>query len=160
TMSAAACVAPRIVGKPLRRCIESLLACALVATLGATRAWAVVDCTALSSGVAFATYDPLAATSTDSTGTVNVVCAYVSGGADQIGYRLSLSTGLSGTYVARQLRAGTNTLAYNLYGDAGRTAVWGNGNGGTTTMTGSFTVGPGVGNSLRIDTVTIYGRMP
>jgi spore coat protein U-like protein len=133
---------------------------AIACTLSAGRAWAVADCTALASGVAFGVYDPLAAAPDDSTASMTVVCAYVSGGTDQVGYRVSLSTGDSGTYSARTMHAGSSALNYNLYSDAGRTAVWGDGSNGTTVMSDSFTVGPGVGNSLRIDTRTIYGRMP
>jgi len=118
------------------------------------------DCTALTNGVAFGVYDTLAAAPDDSTGSVSVVCAYVGGRTARVSYSVSLSTGSSNTYSTRRMSAGTSGLNYNLYSNAGHTTVWGNGSNGTTEMSGSFTIGPGVGNSLRIDTSTIYGRMP
>jgi spore coat protein U-like protein len=136
------------------------IAVAFAGVACAPTAWADADCTAITTGVAFATYDPLVTAPDDSTGTVTVICAYVSGGTDQVGYTVSLSTGSSGTYATRTMRDGANALNYNLYGNAGRTTVWGNGSNGTSVMSGSFTVGPGTGNSLRIDSNTIYGRMP
>jgi len=147
-------------GSRIRRRRAVTLVLALVTALGTGVVRADADCTALTSGVAFGVYDPIAAAPDDSTGSVTVVCAYVGGGTDRVSYRVALSTGGSGAYATRKMRAGASALNYNLYSDAGRSAIWGNGSGGTTVMAGSFTVGPGVGNSLRIDSSTIYGRIP
>src|SRR6185369_5534672 len=83
-----------------------------------------------------------------------------SGGAAQIAYSVALSTGSSGTYVRRQLQAGTTALTYNLFIDSARSAVWGDGSTGTSVASGSATMGPGVGNGRREDSRTIYGRVP
>jgi spore coat protein U-like protein len=66
-------------------------------------------------------------------------------------YRVSLGTGGSGTYTPRQLRAGGYALNYNLFRDAPRTEIWGDGSGSSVTVTGGCT-GP--------CTVTVFGRIP
>jgi spore coat protein U-like protein len=63
-----------------------------------------------------------------------------------------LSTGSSGSYAARTLRSGAFELPYNLYLDAARTQVWGDGSAGT------FTDSPNPGNVTR--TIPVYGRIP
>jgi len=133
---------------------------AVAALLVCTEAAAAVDCTVSTTGVAFGIYDPLGAAPSDSTGNVTIVCNYLSGGAAQIAYSVALSTGSSGTYVRRQLQAGTTALNYNLFIDSARSAVWGDGSTGTSVASGSATMGPGVGNGRREDSRTIYGRVP
>ena len=58
------------------------------------------------------------------------------------------------------MAAGTARLSYNVFQDAARSAVWGNGLSGTVLASGSMTVGPGVGNGTRTVTHTVYGRVP
>jgi len=133
---------------------------ALAALLTCVEAAAVVDCTVSTTGVAFGTYDPLAAAASDSTGNVTIVCTHVSGGATRLSYSVALSPGSSGTFSQRQLRAGASVLNYNLFSNAARSARWGDGTAGTTVVGGSTTVGPGVGNGRREDVRPIYGRIP
>jgi spore coat protein U-like protein len=121
---------------------------------------AAADCAIAVTGMAFGVYDPTIATPDDSTGTVTVTCIYTGGGVSSISYRVDFSAGNSGSYAQRWMAAGAPRLNYNLYSDAGRTVVLGNGVGGTSFFTGSFTVGPGVGNGTRIGTHTVYGRAP
>jgi spore coat protein U-like protein len=124
-------------------------------------AWAALDCSVGATGVAFGVYDPTVATPDDSTGTITVTCVYAGpGGADDTNYTVTLSTGASGTYAQRQMTAGSSRLRYNLFGDAGRSQVWGNASAGTTIITGYAKVGPGVGNNTRTVTHTVYGRVP
>lgn len=126
----------------------------------AAEAKAAADCSLSSVGVAFGTYDLTAGAPNDSTGSVTVVCTHVSGGAQKVSYNLYLSTGGSGTYSQRQLRAGAGVLNYNLFANSARSSVWGNGAAGTTAPSGSFTVGPGVGNGRREVAYPVYGRIP
>jgi spore coat protein U-like protein len=56
--------------------------------------------------------------------------------------------------MCREMRMGTETMSYNLYLDAVRVSVWGNGTGGTSRY------GPVVPQLLFPVTVTIYGRIP
>jgi len=143
-----------------RRTVVLGICLGLATALGSAEAAAAVDCSVSTTGVAFNIYDPLAAVPNDSTGSVSLACSYLSGGATQIAYKVMLSAGNSGTYVLRRLTANSNQLNYNLFSDAGRTTVWGDGAGGTSVMSGSFTVGPGVGNGQRQDSRTVYGRIP
>lgn len=122
---------------------------------------AAMNCTVTATGVAFGVYDPVLATPDDSTGTITVRCVYTGpGGADSTNYSVTLSTGGGLGFTPRKLSSGAATLDYNLYRDAGRTQVWGNGTGGTTIITGNIKVGPGVGNNTKTDNHTVYGRIP
>ena len=131
-----------------------------LALLAPGRADAAADCIVTTSGLAFGVYDPTISTPDDSTGAVTVTCNYTGGSATGISYTIAFSQGNSGTYSQRRMLAGTLQLGYNLFSDAGRTVVLGNGTGGTSVLTGGFTVGPGVGNGTRTETHTVYGRVP
>lgn len=85
-------------------------------------------CTVSAAPVAFGAYPPFAAAPTDSTGTVTVHCTPA---ANVV---IALSTGGSGTYSSRQMSHGAARLNYQLYSNAARTTVWGNGTGGTVTV--------------------------
>lgn len=135
-------------------------ALALLLLLGAAEAGAVADCSLSSTGVAFGVYDPLSPAPADSVGGITVACSHVSGGAERISYTVALATGSSGSYAARQLRAGPLRLYYNLFLDTGRSQIWGNGTGGTGVAGGSLTIGPGVGNRRREFEHPVYGRIP
>ena len=127
----------------------------------AQAAKAAFDCSVTASGVAFGTYDPSLDTPDDSTGSIVVTCTYTGpGGSDTANYTVTLSTGTSGSFAPRKLAAGASPLGYNLFRDAARTQVWGNASSGTTIITGSLKVGPGVGNQTRSATHVIYGRIP
>ena len=130
--------------------------------LFAGAALAAADCSVSLSSLAFGTYDQLAAIADDSTGTVTVTCTSIGngGGVTRVVYSVAFSTGASGSYQQRFMTSGTPRLNYNLYVDAARSSIWGNGNGGTQLITGSLTVGPGVGNGTRTQTHTVYGRVP
>lgn len=138
------------------------VALGLAALLGTpATAFAALDCSVSVTGVSFGTYDPGLTSPDDSTGSVTVTCVYTGpGGADQANYVVTLSPGTSASYSPRQMGAGTSRLGYNLFGDAGRSQVWGNATGGTTVIKGSLKVGPGVGNRTQSRTHTVYGRIP
>lgn len=79
----------------------------------------------VASGIAFGAYDPLAPAALDSTGRVVLDCP-----PGRI-VSISLGTGQSGSFAARELRGPTGeALRYNLYRDAARTQVWGDGSSG------------------------------
>jgi spore coat protein U-like protein len=98
----------------------------------------------------FGVYDPEAASSDKSTGTITLQCT--------IGllpsFNVALSTGGSGSYAMRQLANGSSVLAYNLYADSSHTMVWGDGTGGTTMDSFSGLISLGATN------FTVYGRAP
>lgn len=109
-------------------------------------------CTVASSGVAFGTYNPFSATPTDTTGTVTVTC---SAGAGSGTYTVALSAG-SGTYAARRMTSGSSLMSYQVYSDAARSVVWGDGTSGTAKVTPGDNR-PQAGGAT---TLTVYGRIP
>ena len=142
-----------------RRAAAGLGLLALLAS--PTPALAALDCTISTVGVAFGVYDPTLSTPDDSNGSVDVTCFYTGpGGADSTNYAVALSTGSSGSFAPRRLSAGASLLTYNLFRDAGRSQIWGNGTAGTSIVTGSVKVGPGVGNNTRTTSHPVYGRIP
>jgi spore coat protein U-like protein len=128
-----------------------LLARAIVsATLFAGSALpAGAACTVSATPVAFGAYDVFQSTPSDSTGTIT----YLSGNNDK-DIRITISPGSSGSFSPRTLRRGTETLAYNLFSDAARTQVWGDGAEGTWSY---FFRNP---QNNRDIVLTVYGRVP
>lgn len=140
------------------------LAVALVtacAALVPSQAEAAYGCSATVVGVNFGSYDPVVATPDDSAGRVDITCTNVPGtGLDNVAYSVALSPGSAGTFNPRRLAAGAGRLDYNLFRDAGRTQVWGNGTSGSFLVSGTLRVGPGQGNGTRTNTHDIFGRVP
>jgi spore coat protein U-like protein len=67
-------------------------------------------------------------------------------------YRIAFSGGGSGNALARtMLRTGGGTVAYQLYTDAGRTLIWGDGTGGTVANLGT-------GSGLQ-QLISVYGQV-
>lgn len=104
--------------------------CALAALLLLAAPALAADCTVGASGVAFGNYDVFSPTALNGAGTVSVACSPATG------YSIGLSTG-NGSYSQRWLGSGAATLDYNLYTDASRSVVWGDGTSGTSTVGGS-----------------------
>jgi spore coat protein U-like protein len=119
---------------------------------------AAVTCTVSATAVAFGVYNPLSATATVSTSTVTATCTLIGNNAERVDIVSSYSTGSSGTYSARTMQWGTNTLNYNLYFDSAYTRIRGDGTGGTQTGTASFILNNG--QRTRSTSSTIYGRVP
>lgn len=107
---------------------------------------AVAQCSVSTVGVAFGSYDVFHNAPLDSAGTVTVDCAA------SVPYTVAISTGMSGTFVARTMLNGPNALQYNLYLDAARVTIWGDGNGGSSALGGT-------GTGLPVQH-TVYGRVP
>ena len=105
-------------------------------------------CTVSATSVAFGSFNTLTDSTVDSTGTITVTCNKA------IPYNIALSPGNSGTYSPRSMTNGGNQLAYNLYSDAGYSQVWGNGTGGSSTVSGS------IPSRQDFTDHTVYGRIP
>lgn len=105
-------------------------------------------CTMSATNMDFGNYDANAATPTDTTSSLSVLCT--NGQA----YVVSLDAGSTAgnTMAARYMTDGSESLAYGLYTNPGRTVVWGDGTSGTGTVAGT-----GNGTSQAI---TVYGRIP
>jgi len=96
----------------------------------------------------FGTYNVFNVAPLDSTSTVTFRCA------KEKNIQISLSNGGAPTFNPRQMLSGAERLNYNLYLDAARTSVWGDGTGGTTMYSNA-----NPRNNTDV-TVTIYGRIP
>jgi spore coat protein U-like protein len=99
----------------------------------------------------FGNYDVFSTIPVDSTGSIQIFC-------DQTQPHVVISIGPSqnsGGFNPRKMKNSSfsDFLSYNLYSDAGRTVTWGDGTGGTSTVTQkAFKNTPLV--------VTIFGRIP
>lgn len=128
---------PRVRALPIAAALLAAPAAAPACTIGAV-------------GVAFGAYNPQSAANDDGTGTVSLACP-----PSVMAPVVALSKGGSGTYSPRRMAGGAFNLTYNLYTTAARTTIWGDGTGGTVTLTlTGGTVSGGVRNFSR----TIYGR--
>jgi len=119
----------------------------LPAAAGAARA---ASCSFVTvSGAAFGSYDVFAAGDTDSAANISYVC---NGGPTVL---ITLSRGNAPGFSPRLLmRAGGGTLDYNLYLDAARSTIWGDGTG----VTGQY--GPTSPPDGNIVAVPIFARIP
>lgn len=118
---------------------------------------AVAECqevTVSATAVDFGDYDALSQGSHDTVGTVQLICVGTPGATDQV--ELLLSSGLHAPLPQRtMLGPGSEGLEYNLYLDASRQVVWGNGDGGTGTL--QVEIEQTLPTTLRED--AIYGRI-
>jgi spore coat protein U-like protein len=121
--------------------------------LTTTAAATATRCALIStSGMSFGRYDPGNRRPLDSTGAVAVQCTDLTA-STMISIELSRSR--TGSFAPRTMAGiGTNVrVEYNLYLDAARTLIWGDGSSGT----GIFRGRPLEGRAL---SVPIYGRIP
>jgi spore coat protein U-like protein len=118
---------------------------ALLALIPAPAFAQAVSCTISSTSMDFGVYDTLSPASLDSTATITWSCSAVAS------VTIQLSKGSAATYTPRTLLQGTAAAAYNLYLDPARTAIWGDGTGGTQVYTASA-AGP--------VNVSVFGRVP
>jgi len=107
-------------------------------------------CSLTSTSVAFGNYDIFNATPLDTLGQIIFRC-----GNNDHNVSISLDKGGASTFNPRRMLNGTNTLNYNLYLDAARTIIWGDGTSGTQ----NFFVRNPQPNNQDIS-VPIYGRVP
>jgi spore coat protein U-like protein len=119
---------------------------------------AAVTCTVSATGPAFGIYNPLTTTPTLADGQVSASCTLTGTTTTTVSLVSSYSAGSSGTYAARTMLSGVNTLSYNLYYDAAFSQVRGDGTGGSQTGGASFTLT----RTAPTQSVTsvIYGRIP
>lgn len=116
---------------------------ALAAALAAMAELAHAACTVSTLSVLFGTYNPMSGNYVDGVGQVDVVCAPAAA------YSIALSAG-TGTYANRAMANGPHRLAYNLFNNATRTVVWGDGTDGTAVVGGNGATG----------NHAVYGRIP
>lgn len=119
-------------------------------------------CSVSAVGVSFGSYDPFSPLTTDATGQVIVECGPSTLTETLVGFSVSyvaaLSPGSAGSFQPRRMQSGGSVLDYNLYRDSARSAIWGNGSGGTNTVSGSLGALLPLGQTVS-RTHTVYGRI-
>jgi spore coat protein U-like protein len=119
----------------------------VIGTLYASDAHAQA-CTISATSVNFGTYNVFNGSDVDSTGTVTYRC---NGSAHNI--TVGLTQGASGIFNPRRMQKGAEVLSYNLFLDASRSTIWGDGTSGTSTY--SIANPP---NNTNVN-LTVYGRV-
>lgn len=108
--------------------------------------------TVTTTGLAFGSYNPNSVTPKDASATITITCGLP---IDLLpSFTVAISAGGAGAFAPRQMSFGSNTLNYNIFSDAARTTVWGDGTAGT--------VAPGYSSLLALgaNSFTAYGRIP
>lgn len=108
------------------------------------------NCEVAAENLAFGDYTP-GAGSIDSESSISVRCT------NGTSYSIALDAGATagGSINQRLMSDGANQLEYNLFTDASRTTVWGDGSSGATPS------GTGAGmSSANTQVKTVYGRLP
>ena len=113
-------------------------------------------CEVTGSALTFGTYNPLAPGPLDAVGNISVRCSALVLGA-VVSYDVALSPGMSGVYGARAMQSGGDALSYNLYLDAARSQVWGDGTGGTGQAANAYLLDV---LFFRVTDFPVYGRLP
>ena len=124
-----------------------ILLALVIGTLYASDAHAQA-CTISATSVNFGSYNVFNGSPTDSTGTVTYRC---NGSAHNI--TVGLTQGASASFNQRQMQKGSESLTYNLFVDASRTNIWGDGTSGTSVY--SISNPP---NNTNVN-LTVYGRV-
>jgi spore coat protein U-like protein len=97
--------------------------------------------------VNFGVYQPFSASPIDSTGSITIRCR-LSGP-----YSISLNAGLAGDFADRHMSHAGSRLVYQLYTSPARRVVWGDGTGGSATVSGFC-------SGYCSNDQPIYGRIP
>ena len=112
-------------------------------------AQASASCTISTTSVVFGNYNVFNGSALDSTGTVTYRC-----NPQTQSIIISLSKGQSATYSPRKMNQGAENLTYDLFTNAGRTTIWGDGTGGTSVYSD-----PNPPKNIDVN-ITVYGRVP
>ena len=106
-------------------------------------------CSLSSTSMVFGIYDVLVTTPLDTAGSIVYRCTQ-----NEHNIQITLDRGGATSFATRRMVKGSEQLLYNLYLDAARTIIWGDGSGGTQAF---FVGNPGNNQDL---TVPIFGRIP
>ncbi|WP_233839064.1 spore coat protein U domain-containing protein [Paraburkholderia sp. ZP32-5] len=123
------------------------IALTMTSLLAMPIAASAAGCTVTAAVLNFGIYNPLASANDDSTGTLDVECP-----GQTVSYTVAATAG-NGTFTERQMLAGSQALAYNIYIDTQRSKIWGDGTGATSVISGSYPPASGGG------ALTFYGRI-
>ena len=114
---------------------------------------AAATCSVTAVALAFGNYNTFKATPTDTAGNVAVTCMGKAG--ERVVYSIALSAGGGAFPVRRMIGASSFQLTYNIYTNAARTLVWGDGSSGTLQVNDAYTLaGPATTRNY-----PVYGRI-
>jgi spore coat protein U-like protein len=117
-------------------CVWLLAAAAVPASARAA------TCDIIPQGVSFGTYDPFEPADLDGVGNIAIACD------TDVSVTISLSAG-AGSFALRTMNGATGQLTYNLYTGGQRIQVWGDGSGGSDTVSAT----------IRTGDFPVYGRI-
>jgi spore coat protein U-like protein len=126
--------------------------CVLAALFLASTHAAAATCSVSAVSLAFGSYNPFKAGHTDTTGNIAVTCTGKPG--EVVAYGIALSAGGGGFPVRRMRTPSGYLLNYNIYTNAARTFVWGDGSSGSLVVNDSYTLGAPVTTR----NYAVYGR--
>ena len=113
----------------------------LVRLLGAVSLWTMpaaalaISCSVQTLPASFGVYSPQSATPATATGAIDITCTcQVLVDCTAFTYRVDITAGQSGSTAARQMKAATGSLGYNLYQDPGYTTIWGSDSAGRSSL--------------------------
>ena len=118
------------------------LGMSLLLTIAPLPAHAIAVCTVSALGP-IVTYDPNNSLATNGAGNVTVNCSLIGIISLLVAYQIQFSTGSSNSFSPRTMNYLSNQLGYNLYTDAARSIVWGNGSPGTSVVSDGYLLGLG-----------------
>ena len=114
------------------------------------------QCRVRITAVRFGNYDPASHTPVDTVGNVRIGCRRLGQGSQPVAYTIALSAGRSGSYQPRLMTQPQGQLQYNLYTDAARYQIWGDGSGRTAVVSDRYQLG----NAPVTRDYPVYGRIP
>ncbi len=114
------------------------------------------SCSVSVGSLVFPAYNPLANQASDSTADAVVRCTGAVGLS--IPYDLGMGAGSAGSFSLRRLLSGASGLGYNLFADAARSTVWGDGSGGSNVLSSSVSIVL-LGQAAQ-RTHTVHARIP
>jgi spore coat protein U-like protein len=111
------------------------------------------NCSVTSTAVNFGSYNVFSSSPLDSTGTITITCNNPE--KKPMPVTIAISSGGSGSFNPRQMRlaGGSDRMNYYLFSDPSKTVIWGDGTGGSSSITSTIDRNPNL-------TATIYGRVP
>ena len=134
------------------RLLTSLALCLALSAPAEARTCSISQIT----GVDFGAYFPMQAGPLDARGRIRVQCRGRALPGQGNSYTVRISGVVDSTQYGRRMSSGTDQLAYNLFKDAARTEVWGDGTFGMTPLVNVF-------NNRRFVVIGnhwVYGRIP
>lgn len=113
-------------------------------------------CSVSAVDIPFGTYYPFSPTPLDLNGSVTVTCT-ASSGTSPVQVALNIGSVLQdgANFAERKMARGNTYLGFNLYKDAARTIVWGDGTSGSQTVSSPASLAVNGGTV----TIPVYGRV-